>query len=435
MCGMKIVSVLTVLFLLEISIQAGAHSFELDVISYKLKLAPNIDEKFISGSVTIKFQIDKEANSVAFKSGNLKIDKVTGDNLIGFKNNAGTLLIELSQREKRETELTIDYHGNPTGGLLFDSDLDYAFTVYSTSQWMICNDSPGDRALFEINLSIPAGMTCIASGELISEVHKDGKVQYSYRQNYESPTYTYGFAIGNFRQAEEKLGKLSLLYYAQDYSFDQLMVIFRETPTMITFFEERSGITYHQPTYSQILIGDYYQEMAGYSILKDSYGKLVLQDSTETNLISHELAHQWWGNRVTCRSWNHFWLNEAMATFMSAAYNEYRFGEEVYLDNINSYYQVYEGIKHRGNDKPLVFKTWSNPSKDDRNLVYFKGAYVLHLLREKIGDDTFWDAIRFYTVKHFDKSVETDDFRRALEESSGVDLEDFFNEWVYKNES
>lgn len=224
-----------------------------------------------------------------------------------------------------------------------------------------------------------------------------------------------------------------LKYYSQDYSSDQLTIIFQETPSMMSFFEEKSGVKYRQPTYSQILIGDHYQEMSGYSTIKDTYGELVLQDSTETNLISHELAHQWWGNRVTCKSWRHFWLNEAIVTFMSAAYNEYRFGKEVYLANINSYYQVYEAIKNRDKDKPLVFANWSNPSRDDRNLVYFKGAYVLHLLREKIGDEAFWNAIKYYTTKHFGKSVETDDFQKAMEKSSGVDLEDFFNEWIYTN--
>lgn len=173
--------------------------------------------------------------------------------------------------------------------------------------------------------------------------------------------------------------------------------------------------------------------MSGYSTLKGNYGKLVLKDSTEANLISHELAHQWWGNRITCKNWNHFWLNEAMATYLSAAYNEYRFGKEKYQSDIESYYKVYEAIKNRNNDKPLVFESWSNPSGDDRNLVYFKGAYVLHLLREKLGDEVFWKAIKFYSTKYFGKSVETADFQKAMEESSSVQLDDFFNEWIYKN--
>ncbi len=430
----KNIFVFSIALLLRTSAQASPNDFELDVTSYHLTIDPNIDTKYISGTVVIKFQIENDANSVAFNSGNLRIDKVTGDNVVGFENRDGSLIIKLSEREKKENELTIDYHGNPTNGLLFDSDRGQTFTVYSTSQWMICNDSPGDKALFYLDISIPSDKDCIASGELVSQVRKNNKIQYSFQQNYESPTYTYGFAIGNFNQAEEKSGEVLLRYYSQDYSSEQLMTIFKETPTMISFFEEKSGVKYDQPMYSQILIGDHYQEMSGYSTLKDTYGKLVLKDSTETHLISHELAHQWWGNRVTCKDWNHFWLNEAMATYLSAAYNEYRFGKKKYQSDIALYYKVYEAIKNRGNDKSLVFANWSNPSSDDRNLVYFKGAYVLHLLKEKIGDEIFWDAIRFYTAKYFGESVETADFQKAFEESSGVQLDDFFNEWIYKNE-
>ena len=84
---------------------------------------------------------------------------------------------------------------------------------------------------------------------------------------------------------------------------------------MLDFFESKSGIPYPQKSYAQVLIGNHYQEMSGFAVLNHKYGTMVLKDGTETNLISHELAHQWWGNRITCRSWKHMWLNEGMATF------------------------------------------------------------------------------------------------------------------------
>ena len=429
----KNMSIFSIILLLLAFVHGNPKSTELDVISYDLTIEPNIDKNYIRGTVVIKFQIERDIDSVEFKSGNLRVDKVTGDNVVSHKNGDGSLIIKLSERENKENEITIYYQGNPANGLLFDSDRGQAFTIFSTSRWMICNDSPGDKAYFQLKISIPADKDCVASGELVSQLRKNDKIQYSYQQNYESPTYTYGFTIGNFNQAQENSGDVLLRYYSQDYSSAQLQAIFKETPAMLTFFEEKSGVRYDQSIYSQILIGDHYQEMSGYSTLKDTYGKLVLKDSTETNLISHELAHQWWGNRITCKNWNHFWLNEAMATYLSAAYNEVRFGKEKYQSDIASYYKVYEAIKNRNNDKPLVFENWSNPSSDDRNLVYFKGAYVLHLLREKLGDEVFWKAIKFYSTKYFDMSVETTDFQKAIEESSGIQLDDFFNKWIYKN--
>ncbi len=412
-------------------VQSKANIPELDVVSYHLTIEPNIQQKSLKGTVVVKFRIDKTAPQVTFSSGNLKIDKLTGNHIVGYTNRDGSLIIELAKRSQVENEIIIEYHGSPTRGLWFNSQHDYAYTIFSTSQWMICNDSPADKALFDLNILVPEDKICVASGDLVSRITKNGKVAYTFQQNYESPSYTYGFTIGNFNQAQDSIGPTQLQYYAQDYSSDQLLNIFKETPEVISFFERKSGVKYNQSTYSQILIGDYYQEMSGFSTLKHTYGQLVLNDSMETNLISHELAHQWWGNRVTCSSWSHFWLNEAVATFMSAAYNEVRFGKEAYMANINAYRQVYQTVKENGNDKPLVFDQWINPTKDDRNLVYFKGAYVLHLLREKMGDQAFWDAIRSYTIRYYGKSVNTQEFQHAMEASSGLDLQDFFNEWVY----
>ncbi|GAB5408278.1 MAG: hypothetical protein BalsKO_06430 [Balneolaceae bacterium] len=254
---------------------------------------------------------------------------------------------------------------------------------------------------------------------------------YYWIQNYETPAYTFGFVLGNFNQVLKKYRDIKVISLGETYSSSQLTEIFEESASIISFFEEKSGVDFYQPTYTQILIGNYYQEMSGLSILKHSYGYLVLKDSTETNLISHELAHQWWGNRIRSESLNHFWLNEAMATFMSAAYNEFRFGKKKYHENIESYYNVYLDIKERGNDKPLVFENWLNPSRDDRNLVYFKGAYFLHLLREKVGDKNFWAFIKNYSLSYFDKSVNSKDFQTSLEQVTGENLDTLFNEWVF----
>ncbi len=175
--------------------------------------------------------------------------------------------------------------------------------------------------------------------------------------------------------------------------------VFEETGNILGFFEEKSGVKYIQQSYSQILIGDHYQEMSGFSVLKDSYASYVLKDSSEIHLTSYELAHQWWGNMITCRSFEHFWLNKAFATLMSTAFSEYKFGKEKYESDISIYKGIYDDIIKRGKDKPLVFPNWDNPSRDDRNIVYYKGAYELHLLRQEIGDEEFWDGIKSYSKK------------------------------------
>ena len=115
---------------------------------------------------------------------------------------------------------------------------------------------------------------------------------------------------------------------------------------------------------------------------------------------------------------------------MSAAYNEHRFGRKKYLENIKAYREVYEKVKAKGADKPLVFDGWSNPSQDDRNLVYFKGAYVLHLLREELGEEDFWKGIRAYSLQYYGKPVTTREFHQAMEKATGQGLKEFFAKWI-----
>lgn len=406
---------------------------KLNVLSYRANLEPDVDEKNIRGDVTINFLLNPNINEVIFNSGSLQITGVIGKSVAGYMLQDKKLIITLGDRATNENQVQIFYNGKPIRGFVFPEP-GQAHTVYFTSEWMVCNDSPNDKAKFEIDLLIPSEKICIASGTLVKKVLKGEKVLYSWSQDYETPAYTYGFVIGSFNKFKEKYREIALNYYSKNHTSPELETIFSKTRDMIEFFEERSGISYIQNSYSQILIGNHYQEMSGFAVLSDSYGKLVLRDSTETNLISHELAHQWWGNLITCESWNHFWLNEGFATFMSAAYNEYRFGKEKYNSDVDSYFKVYKAIRDNGKDKPLVFNNWSNATKDDRNLVYFKGAYVLHLLRVELGEQKFWYGIKSFSQKYFGKSVNTLQFQKSMEEAAGQNLNKFFYKWIYGKE-
>ena len=405
---------------------------ELNVLSYEVSIVPAIEKGELLGTVTIRFQLPTAKSTLLLDAGNLQIDSVQGQHAKNYTRTGKKLRIALEPDRTLTTSITIYYHGSPKKGLLFNATKKEAYTVFFTSEWMICNDTPDDKATIALSISLTKNLDCVANGNLISTREEEERRVYQWQQDVETSTYTYGFAIGKFQKSSSNAGAIGINNYSPNHDAETLSQVFQETPAMLAFFEEKSGISYDQKSYSQVLIGNHYQEHAGFSLLKDAYGQLVLKDSTETNLISHELAHQWWGNRITCESWQHFWLNEAFATYFSAAYNEHRFGRDKYLSDINAYRKVYQQIKERGNDKPLVFPNWNNPSRDDRNLVYFKGAYVLHLLREQLGDEVFWGGIRSYSSKYFDLHVNTQDFQRAMEQYAGQDLSVFFNQWVYK---
>lgn len=403
-----------------------------DVLHYEVKLMPDIEEKSIEGVVSIRFQMAENASEVIFNCGVLLVDEVEGASVASFRQEAQQLIIEMTTEAKSEQEVKISYHGKPRRGLVFSPEVRQAYTVYFTSEWMVCHDQIQDRASININIITPTGLSSIASGTLIGKEQVDeGKVMHSWKQEAATPAYTFGFAIGQFHEVVENHGGTSLHYYSSKHDTDEMAKIFQPSADMLTFFEEKAGVPYFQESYSQVLIGNHYQEISGFAVLKESYGRTILQDSTEVNLIAHEMAHQWWGNMITCKNLGHFWLNEAFATYMSAAFNEHRFGREKYMENINAYEEVYLKVKAKGADKPLVFKSWANPTADDRSLVYFKGAYVLHLLREALGDEMFWEGIRSYSRKYYGKPVLTQDFQQAMETSSGKNLSKFFNTWIY----
>ena len=253
-----------------------------------------------------------------------------------------------------------------------------------------------------------------------------------WRQTTPIPTYIFGFAVGPYRVVTEKKGDVELRYLATDYTDDEVRRIFKDTPDMLAFFEDRAGVKYAGPTYTQVLAaGGVEQEMDAFTALKEAYGKQVLANEQEQWLGAHEFAHQWWGNMVTCRDWNHFWLNEGIASFIAAAYLEHRFGREAYMREIDSSRVSYEKVKAAGKDKSLVFPDWLHPTREDRIIVYDKGAYVMHLLREEMGEQAFWNGLKLFTRRHFGKSVVTADFTNAMEEAAGKSLQSFYAKWIY----
>jgi len=414
-----------------LTIAVYSQNAELDVLSYELTLEPDIQSQSIKGSVLIQFEVAEDIKEISLDAAQLQIDEVTGTTVLSFKKVNSRLVIALSPQEQRQHEVTICYHGNPKQGLLFNPDLNQAHTVYFTEQWMVCNSKPSDRATFSLNLLLPKGMQSIASGKSLGVEGKAEKELHKWHQAYETPPYTYGFVVGSFTQATEQSGDVKLNYYSSELNEDALKKVFTETANILEFFEGKSGIEYVQDSYSQILIGDNYQEMSGLSVLAKSYPDFVFKDSSEIHLTSHELAHQWWGNMITCEDFGHFWLNEAFAVYMSSAFSERQFGAKKYKADIAIYKSIYDDLVARGKDRPLVFKVW-RPSRENRNVVYYKGAYVLHLLRQKLGDEVFWKGIRTYSTRYFGKSVKTEDFKSAMEEATSTNLDDFFDTWVYK---
>jgi aminopeptidase N len=402
-----------------------------DVLHYDVTLEPDINSKSVKGSVLIR--VSTISTAVEFDCGELVIDAVReADTPLRFSVNNHKLSVALSPG-KRIRAIQIDFHGTPKYGMRFFPDRQQVYTIFSTSQWLVCVDDPADKATVTFKLILPSRLTAVANGGLVSQrALSDNKRLFEWRQSSPIPTYIIGFAVGPFHVVKEKRGNVELQYLATNYTAIEVRRIFRDTPDMLEFFEDRAGVKYADKTYTQVLAaGGVEQEMSSFTALKEAYGKQVLENEQDLWLAAHEFSHQWWGNMVTCRDWTHFWLNEGMATFMAAAYLEQRFGRAAYMHEIDSYRANYEKVRDAGKDKSLVFPDWNRPTREDRTLVYDKGAYILHLLREEMGERSFWNGIKIFTRRNFGKSVVTSDFVNAMEEANGKSLKAFFAKWVY----
>ena len=436
--SVRVLACLTVIvtFLLAADLAHGTESNKIDVLHYAATIEPDIPGKSLKGAVVIQFSTEPDNLSYAeFDCGDLTIDSVRhAGATLQFSVMDHRLKVSMPSGSKAKVrEIQINYHGTPKRGIRFFPEREQVYTIFSTSQWMVCIDDPADKATLTFRLVLPNHLTPVANGNFVSDRDLPDKKRVSqWRQRVPIPTYIFGFAAGPFQVVKEKKGKVELRYLATNYSAEQVRRIFRDTPDMLEFFERRAGVEYSDDMYTQVLAaGGVEQEMSSFTALKESYGKQLLDNEQDLWLAAHEFAHQWWGNMVTCRDWNHFWLNEGIATFMAAAYLEHRFGRAAYLREIEQYRANYEKVRSAGKDKSLVFPDWLHPTREDRTLVYDKGAYVLHLLREEIGESKFWNGLRIFTRRHFGKSVVTSDFVAAMEEANGKSLERFFAERVY----
>ncbi len=407
---------------------------------YALQLKPDVQAKAVQGELRLRLRAGQDAVAeVTLDSGALVVDQVTRagkPQAFSQQDRRTTLRLQPALAANQAVELALAYHGNPRYGMTFLPDAPQVHTDFSTSQWMPCVDAPDARATLALTLLLPADWQVAATGHpQPSQARADGLQASRWLLEQPMPSYLYGFAAGRLREVlvPALAGQPALRQLAAPaFTEAQVRQVFRDTPDMLAFYQDKAGVPYPFARYTEVLLqGSAAQELAGMSALGERYGQRVLADEKSLWLGAHELAHTWWGNGVTNRAWTHFWLNEGIATFMTAAYIEHRFGHGEYMQQIDAARAKYEAVRAAGNDKPLVFPNWDKPSASDRSLVYDKGAYVVHLLRLEMGEDAFWRGLKAYTQQHWGRSVTTPDFQAAMEAAHGQKLDAFFAKWVY----
>jgi aminopeptidase N len=261
---------------------------------------------------------------------------------------------------------------------------------------------------------------------------------FHWKQEIPHSTYLISVVAGQFEKYGERAGAIPLEYYVPSGTGrDKAMQTFRETPAAVRFFEDRIGFPYPYAKYSQTTVQEFTfggMENISATTLSDRtlHESASEPQSSSVDLVTHELAHQWFGDLLTCANWSHLWLNEGFATFWAAAYREHRDGWDQYL------HEVFEDrVRYLDEDKqryrrPLVTSYYSDPIDLFDRTTYQKGFMVLDMLRFVLGDERFFRSLSHYLKTYQRQTVVTDDFRKAVEEASGENLGWFFDQWVYK---
>ncbi|KAJ3118493.1 hypothetical protein HDU96_001312 [Phlyctochytrium bullatum] len=306
--------------------------------------------------------------------------------------------------------------------------------------WLPCVDYPAVRTTLEFHLTAPKQYTSYANGaDLGSNENADGTKTTSYKLDSPCPSYLICMAVGDYVEvADESVDGMPIKYIApSNVSAEDLMTTFDRTPTMVRWLQEKVGYKFPWPKYYQIISPEI-QGGAMENISLVTYtDRLCIDKIAATSYIDvvdsvnlHEMAHTYFGDLLVMRHFEHAWLKESWATYFSslwledtAPWDEFRYKN---IQNIKSY------IAETGSYmRPIVTRTYDSSWELFDAHLYPGGAMRLHMLRCLLGDDVFWAAVKKYVNKFANKLVETEDFKRCLEEESGLNLTRFFDQWLF----
>jgi aminopeptidase N len=409
---------------------------------FRLSLSDSTDEIVGEASVTIRllqpgvheFRLDL-ASSAGGKG--MTVSSVSSSSgPLPFTHTSDRLTITLPQSPGDLRTVTIRYHGEPASGLRIGPNKYNDRTFFTDNwpnhahQWLPTVDHPYDKATSEFLITAPSKYQVVANGLLLEETDLgDGRRMTHWKQSV--PIASWLNAIGVAPFASRHFGvaagiPLQTWVYHQDR--DNGITTF-ETPTRnaMEFFNSHIG------PYSYEKLADV--EVAGLNGGAEHataifYGESAVTNHPATNLVAHEIAHQWFGNAVTEKDWDDVWLSEGFATYFTLLYIEHYEGRDAFAAGLTRSRDAIFALQEKLPGVAVLHENLSDMKKVTNRLIYEKGAWTLHMLRAQIGTDNFWATIREYYRRYRDSNASTDDFRKVAEETSGMDLGWFFQQWL-----
>lgn len=445
-----------------------APSRNFDTIHTKLDVDLDLKNRTIAGTVTHHIRILRPGvTSIRLNCVGLTIESVTlSGQAAHFEypvaGNTATSWIDVAETKQSTDQLVIysesplglgdefdvmvAYHGSPVEGLYFiqpEKGLpEKRYEVWAqgegedTRYWIPCYDYPNDKATFEGIFRVEKGMYALSNGVLVDRHDIGDKTQFHWKLDTPQVSYLTTVAVSKYEVIEDRWRDIPLLYVVPPGTDHETVTrAFGLTPDMMEFMSQYSGIDFPFKKYGQVVVQNFIyggMENTTATVMNSRmlYDEHMAATDTEQGLVAHELAHSWWGDMVTCNEWSQIWLNEGFATYFQSLYREHHDGDDAFRYQMDSRHRDVV-VRDNKDARPIVVDFYNR--KDSRNSanVYIKGASVLHMLRFLVGDEMFAASWRAYGQQHKYGLAETSDYVRAVKETTGENVDWFFEQWVY----
>jgi aminopeptidase N len=418
-----------------------------------LDLALDIAQRRVVGAATLDVsRIDPAASELPLDAVGFDIRSVKVNGRTASFTYDGKMLTVRVGESVGTARIVVAYAATPRRGLYFLEPDEHVpgrpRQVWSQCQeedarhWFPCHDKPHVKMSTEMVVHVPNGWSVLSNGELVSsEEPEQGAWKFHWKMKEPHPSYLVTLVAGEFALLADtaQVGDrtVPITYLVPKGREDDGRRTFARTPDMVTYFGDLLSVPYPWNKYAQVVVSDFIFGGMENTTATTMYEHILLDeraaiDVSSDDLISHELAHQWFGDFVTCRDWSEGWLNEGFATYMEHVWREKHLGRDEHDYGLRADLEAYLGEAHGRYRRPIVCQTYDAPlDLFDRHL-YEKGGLALHVLCEEVGKTLFWRGVGLYLQRAAHGLVETRDLLRALESVSGRSLGKLFQQLVYE---
>lgn len=304
--------------------------------------------------------------------------------------------------------------------------------------WFPSYDSPNDFRTTDMKATVARPFSVVGNGKLVeTQENSDGTRTFHWKMEQPYTNYLTSIVVSETTPVVQDFDGIPVFNYGYVNETKEVAATVKNLPATMRFFSEITGVKYPYAKYSQAFVENFGGGMENISattqIEEMIHDERELLETDSESLQSHELAHQWFGDYVTCRDWGQIWLNESFATYMQAMWTEKLKGHDEFLyTDIRGNQNSTIGTWNQGNRRPIVTKYYADKDAMFDTYAYPGGGSVLHMLRKHLGDKAFFASLKHYLTQNAHQPVSTEELRIAVEETTGQSMDWFFDQWLYR---